>query len=438
MKNTKVAFTPPMGWNSWDCFGASVTEDEVKQNAQYMAENLLRHGWEYVVVDIQWYEPNANSSIYRPFADLNMDEFGRLLPAENRFPSAAQGKGFRPLADYVHQLGLKFGIHIMRGIPRQAVSANTAILGSQYHARDIAHPYSICPWNTDMYGVDAQKPGAQEYYDSLLSLYSAWGVDFIKVDDISYTSFGVDPYAGKDEIELIHHAIKHCGRDIVLSLSCGPAPFEHAQHLANHSHMWRLTADLWDRWQDINAMFDTCAKWAPYCGEGQWPDADMLPLGHIALRSAEHGAPERYCQLTRDEQRTMMTLWCIAKSPLMVGAHLPDNDAETLNLLTNDEVLAVNQTAHSPRQLLHSGFQRHSVLWRSEGVDGQIYLAVFNTMNIATHIAVGLDTLGLTGKYHIRDLWERRDCGMAQNKLDVELPCHGCILYSLTAAAPVR
>lgn len=431
MKNSNVAKTPPMGWNSWDCFGASVCEEEVKQNARYVQQHLLSHGWQYIVVDIQWYEPTADGSVYHPFADLCMDAYGRLIPAENRFPSAANGKGFAPLAAYVHDLGLKFGIHIMRGIPRQAVARNTPILNSTHTAREIAHPYNICPWNTDMYGVEAAKPGAQAYYDSLLELYASWGVDFIKVDDISYTDFGKDTYAGRYEIELIENAIRHCGRDIVLSLSCGPAPLAHADHLMAHSHMWRITADLWDRWEDIACMFDTCAAWTPYMGEGHWPDADMLPLGHIALRGTEHGDGERFCRLTPAEQRTMMTLWCMAKSPLMIGAHLPDNDPATLELITNDEVLAVNQHARNPRQVLHAGYHDRFAIWMSTGEDGRAFLSITNLDYTPVQGYIDLEALGLEGTYQLRDLWEHQDCGCVTKGFEVPLEIHGSKLFSL-------
>ena len=166
MDKNLCALNPPRGWNSWDCYGAAVTEEILKKNADYMARYLKQYGYEYVVCDIQWYEPEAKSSHYRDFADLCMDEYGRTVPAENRFPSSAGGAGFRPIADYVHNLGLKFGIHIMRGIPRQAVHANTPVKGTEYTARQIAHPASICAWNTDMYGLDYTRPGAQEYIDS--------------------------------------------------------------------------------------------------------------------------------------------------------------------------------------------------------------------------------------------------------------------------------
>ncbi|MXO80523.1 alpha-galactosidase, partial [Paenibacillus sp. OT2-17] len=209
MKHHLTAHTPPMGWNSWDCYGAAVREEEVRGNAQYMAEHLKEYGWEYVVVDIQWYESGAVSSQYRPFVPLEMDSFSRLIPAVNRFPSAADGRGFQALAEYVHGLGLKFGIHIMRGISRQAVHQDTPILGTTATARQIAHPNSICPWNTDMYGVDASKEGAQEYYNSLFDMYAEWGVDFVKVDAIAASHlYGIH----LAEIELIRRAIAQCGR----------------------------------------------------------------------------------------------------------------------------------------------------------------------------------------------------------------------------------
>jgi hypothetical protein len=174
------AGTPPMGWNSWDSYGTTVREDQVKANADVMAARLLKLGWNYIVVDIQWYEPNAQGHDYKPGARLLMDSYGRLIPATNRFPSAAGDRGFGPLAAYVHGKGLKFGIHIMRGIPRQAVNENTPIWHSQYHAAEIADRTHVCEWNPDMYGIDMSKPGAQDYYDSIAALYASWGVDFVR------------------------------------------------------------------------------------------------------------------------------------------------------------------------------------------------------------------------------------------------------------------
>ncbi|NLC64984.1 MAG: glycoside hydrolase family 27 protein, partial [Erysipelothrix sp.] len=263
----------PKGWNSWDCYGASVTEAEVIANAEVLKSELFDLGWDTVVVDIQWYEPTANSSMYHKFADLEMDAYSRLMPAVNRFPSSADGVGFKVLGQKIHDMGLKFGIHIMRGIPRQAVHRNTPLKGTEYTARDIAHPNSIAPWNTDMYGVDPNHPGSQMYYDSIFELYASWGVDYIKVDDIADSKI----YGGHlPEIEMIQKAIQNSGRDMVLSLSPGPANIEHAEFMQEHANLWRMTDDFWDLWELLYGMFERCRIWAPYVKEGSYPDADML------------------------------------------------------------------------------------------------------------------------------------------------------------------
>ncbi|MEK3883043.1 glycoside hydrolase family 27 protein [Paenibacillus sp. PL2-23] len=422
MSHLSIATTPPMGWNSWDCYGASVTEEEVLGNAQYMADHMLEFGWEYVVVDIQWYEPGANSSIYRPFVPLVMDEYSRLVPATNRFPSAAGGRGFKPLSDRIHGMGLKFGIHIMRGIPRQAVHNDSPILGTSVTASQIASKNSICQWNTDMYGIDADKEGAQAYYDSLFQLYASWGVDFVKVDDISF------PYSA-GEIELIRRAIDRCGRPMVLSLSCGPAPLEMAEHLKANANMWRMTADYWDRWEDLFDEFDKCNQWSAHVGEGHWPDADMLPLGHLAIRSYEHGIGDRWTRFTHEEQMTMMTLWSIFRSPLMVGGELRDNDEWTLSLLTNPEVLRLVTHSSGGRQLFRRG---DAVAWTATDVDGSTYLALFNTGVTPLNMEVALDLMKLSGTYQLRDLWALEDLGAAESRVAAEVLPHGARLFKLS------
>ncbi|MBW4082147.1 glycoside hydrolase family 27 protein [Paenibacillus sp. S150] len=399
MSHLQYAKTPPMGWNSWDCYGAAVTEAEIRGNAEYMAENLREFGWDTIVVDIQWYEPGAVSSQYRPFVPLVMDEYSRLLPAVNRFPSAAEGLGFRPLADYVHSLGLKFGIHIMRGIARQAVHAASPIKGSPATARDIAHPNSICPWNTDMYGVDAGKEGAQAYYNSLFGLYAEWGVDFVKVDDIAASRL-YDTH--QPEIELIHSAIQHCGRPMILSLSPGPAPVPYAEFLAGHANMWRITDDFWDRWELLLDMFDRCERWQGHTGNGCWPDCDMLPLGHIGIRSVDGGGADRWTRFTPDEQITMMTLWSIFRSPLFFGGELRDNDEWTNRLLTNREVLEMHRTSSGAHLVSRKGNQ---VVWSAEGTGGVRYAALFNTGESPQEISVRLAELDLAGPVSALELW---------------------------------
>jgi alpha-galactosidase len=411
-----------MGWNSWDCFGTTVKESEVKANADYMASRLRRYGWQYIVVDIQWSDPKAKAHGYRPNADLAMDAYGRLIPAVNRFPSAASDRGFKPLADYVHSHGLKFGIHIMRGIPRQAVRANLPIHGSSFHAADVANRASICSWNTDMYGVDMTKPGAQDYYDSIAQLYASWGVDFIKADNM------LDPLHA-DEIEALSRAIDKTRRPIVLSLSPGPTNTRDARFLARNAEMWRISNDFWDRWQDLKHQFALLANWAPFAKPGSWPDADMLPLGRIAIR-AERG-DDRMTHFTHDEQHTLMSLWAIAQSPLMYGGDLPSNDAFSLSLLTNEEVLNANQNGTNGHQLFRDGDQ---IAWVSDVPHlSSKYLAVFNAGdNSPRDIRVDFARLGLPSTCEIRDLWQKTSLGTTNRSHIFHLASHASGLYKLT------
>lgn len=411
--------TPPMGWNSWDSFATTITEDEAKAETDYMAAHLASHGWQYMVVDIQWYEPNATGFNYRKGAKLTMDEYGRLLPAPNRFPSAAGGAGFKALADYVHAKGLKFGIHMMRGIPRQAVAQNTAILGSAAHAADIADTQSTCPWNGDMYGVDMTKPGAQEYYDSEFKQFADWGVDFVKIDDLSR------PYH-TSEIEAIRKAVDSAGRPIVFSTSPGETPLSQAAHISQHANMWRISDDFWDNWKSLLHQVALCPKWAPYTGNGHYPDADMLPLGMIRQgRSMTH--------FTHDEQYTLMSLWCIFRSPLIFGGDLMKMDDFTLSLITNDEVLAVDQHSSGNRQLFN---QNGQLAWVAD-VPGSPdkYVALFNLLDKGTSIDSGapvtvkLSDLGYAGSCRVRDLWQGRDLGTSKDAFSPVLPWHGAGLY---------
>ncbi len=364
------ALTPPMGWNSWDCFGPTVVESEVKANADYMAKKLLPYGWEYIVVDIRWFVENDKAGGYNQRNPIYVyDAYGRYTPALNRFPSAADGKGFKPLAEYIHSKGLKFGIHIMRGIPKAAVREKLPIKGADGITCDmIANNDSACTWLRDNFKVDCTKPGAQQYYNSLFDMYAEWGVDFIKIDDLSR------PYH-TGEIAMIRHAIDQCGRPMVLSMSPGETPLNQYEHASTHANMWRTVDDFWDNWTQLNYQFTVCAKWAPYIKPGAWPDADMLPLGKISVRG-ERGE-ERYTGFSRDEQYTLMNLWSIFKSPLMFGGDLPQNDSFTDSLLTNREVLYVHGHSTGNKQLSRT---ENKIIWTAEDpANGDKFAALFNT-----------------------------------------------------------
>jgi alpha-galactosidase len=419
--------TPPMGWNSWDSFGTTLTEAQAREQADYMAAHLLPHGWRILTVDIQWYEPGASGHSYRADAPLTMDAWGRLLPAPNRFPLAADGAGFRPLADYVHGKGLQLGIHLMRGVPRLAVARRLPVKGASVSAADIADRASVCPWNPDMYGVDMSKPGAQAYYDSVFELIASWGVDFVKLDDISR------PYHEHErEIDAVRRAIDRTGRSIVLSLSPGETALSAADHVKQHANMWRISDDFWDTWPALLEQFERLARWNPHRGPGHWPDADMLPLGVLDLG-------RRRTRFTPDEQRTLMTLWSIARSPLIHGGDMTRTDAATLELLTNDEVIAVDQHSEGNQPLFdRDGF----VAWIANVAGSRDrYLALFNTRDrgptasAAAPIRVLLAELGLTGRCRVHDLWSHEDLALAGPALVASVPWHGAVLYRLTPAS---
>jgi alpha-galactosidase len=382
MDKNAFAPTPPMGWNSYDYYDTTVTEDRVRANADIMAARLRPFGWEYVVVDIQWYAHGAGTLRdryqYLPFGEIELDEYSRALPCPERFPSAAGGKGFGPLADYVHGLGLKFGIHIMRGIPRIAAHRGGAILGTDVLADEVADPASICAWNPDMYGLRPDEQGSRAYYESLFELYAEWGVDFVKCDDICR----MDAASAKKETILLHDAIQKAGRPMVLSLSPGPALLAEAWHYERYANMWRITDDLWDTWPHVLNMFVRCEHWQDHVADGRYPDCDMLPLGVIGKGFGD----ERSSRLTHDEQRTVMTLWCIFRSPLMLGAELTLLDDETVSLITNASVLSLLSRSRGARQVERD---ERRAIWLSEDIeDGSIYLAVFNLADEARTVAI--------------------------------------------------
>jgi alpha-galactosidase len=423
-----LAATPPLGWNSWDAFGTTINEAQFKANADWFAKHLKTYGWEYVVIDMEWFVSNPTAEGGAKTAQFAMDSYGRYIPPANRFPSAESGAGFKPLADYVHARGLKFGIHILRGVPKEAVKKNLPIEDSKFHTAEAAITSDTCPWNGDSYGV-ADNAAGQAYYDSIARLYASWGVDFVKVDCISS-----HPYKG-DEIRMLSAALAKTNRPIVLSLSPGPAPMDKADEMRKYAQMWRISEDVWDIWrgkvaefpQGVGDQFATAAKWAALTEPGHWPDADMLPIGRLG--PAPGWGQPRSTRLTHNEQRTLLTLWSMFRSPLMVGGSLPDADDWTTSLLTNPEVIAVDQHSADGRQVLATDT---TVVWlsRPESRDGY-YLALFNVSPEAHEIQYEWKQLGLiSGDYKVRDLWEHKEIGAAKS-LDVTLPSHGGVLYGL-------
>lgn len=423
---TILAPTPPMGWNSWDAYGETITESDVRANAAWMAEHLKSYGWEYVVVDEGWYVTNHSPGTSAAAAEFNLDSHGRYTPAVNTIPSAEHDAGFKPLAEYIHSLGLKFGIHILRGIPKEAVRRDLPIAGSSFHATDAADVSDTCPWNPYNYGLDTHSPAAQAYYDSIVRLYAGWGVDLIKVDCISSR-----PYKG-EEIRIFSQALRKVRRPIVLSLSPGAAPLDKAAELRRYSQMWRISDDVWDVWhgdkdfpQGVENQFARAAKWAPFSGPGHWPDADMLPIGR--LEPSPGWEKPRTTRLTHDEQRTMLTLWSIFRSPLMMGGNLTLCDEWTESALTNAELIGVDQHSTASHAVISTG---QAAVWLAtpESENGA-YVAVFNLDSSPQSYHYSWKELGLKrDKYALRDLWEHEDLGSTEF-IEVKLPAHASALY---------
>ena len=433
-----VAPTPPMGWNSFDAYDCRINEAQFREIVDYMADNLLSNGWNYAVIDYIWWHPNPGdlknpkrryghpdiryAPDGKPLDPTTIDKYGRLLPAVERFPSAGNGKGFKPLADYVHSKGMRFGIHIMRGIHRAAYYSDLPIKGTDWSARDIAVTSDTCNWCNHMYGVDGSKQGAQEYYNSLFELYASWEIDFVKVDDI------LAPGYHEKEIEMIRKAIDNCGRPIVLSLSPGEAPVDKSVHLSENANMWRISADFWDEWDKLVNNFDLLNYWSSSVKAGTWPDADMLPIGRISLEGRPHG-PERYSNFTIPEHYTLLSLWMISRSPLILGSYLPDLQDTVLKMITNPEVIAVNQNSSGNRQLFN---RDGTAAWIADDpLSGGKYIALFNLQDKPDKVIFYPDSVNMSGSFKVRDLWKRKDLGIFEKEFKINIEPHGAMMFRL-------
>ena len=357
MNKNDFAKKPPMGWNSYDCFGHAVDEDEFKANVDYIADNLKDYGWEYCVVDFCWSYPKKGE-IYAPSqkfengkfdVELCLDEWGRPIPAPSKFPSA--NGSFKYLADYCHQRGLKFGIHLMRGIPRQAVEYKLPIKGASGITADMVISGEDCEWLNHNKGMDMDSAGAQEFLDSIFEQYAEWDVDYIKLDDASR------PYTAgrRKEVEGYHKAIMKTGREMVLSLSPGAissktAPIEEAEHFIKYSNAWRIKDDVWDDSRHLRDIFPIAKKWVPFIGSGHYPDCDMLPIGRL-LKCGGFGG-ERDSRLTENEKEMMLTLWAFVRSPLMMGGHLPESRESDLKYFKQKEIIDINQNSTENRIMI--------------------------------------------------------------------------------------
>jgi melibiase-like protein len=401
------AQTPPLGWNSFDSYGVYLHEKAAHANLDAMAKKLKPAGYEYFVVDNGWFGeyklvPGTMYPAEKHASDIHVNEYGLFQPSKTYFPN-----GLKPLIDKAHRLGLKFGVHLMRGIPRKAVELNLPVQGTKYTARDIANTDSICKWCHYNYGVDMTKPGAQAFYNSLINQLAGWGIDFIKADDLV-------PFP--DEIVGYANAIEQTGRDIAFSLSPGGKWKKSDLPYYRRGNMLRITADIWDRREDVEKGFDA---WRDFQGTdypGFWPDLDMIPFGQLLMMSPKEHAGEgsvalagkgykRACQLTKPQMRSFLTQRAMAASPLVVGGDLPTLDDFSLSLLTNKQMLACNQNgvmgANTYRQ---DDFEVWLTPDRMQ--PGRGWLGIFNRSESGRSVRFSIGQLGVEATPHqMHDIW---------------------------------
>lgn len=438
-----LAQTPPMGWNSFDSYGVYLHEKVAMENLEAFAQKLKPHGYEYFVIDAGWFGEFKlqDGTIYpaeKHASKMKFNEFGLLQPSDTYFPN-----GFKKLIDRCHELGLKFGLHLMRGIPRAALKANLPIKDTQYFAQDIADTTSICNWNHQNYGVDMSKPGAQEFYNSLMNQMAEWGVDFIKYDDIV-------PFP--EEVKGVANAIAQCGRPMVLSLSPGDNVDPNQLEAFQKGHMLRVTPDIWDDQKGINECFTEWRKWQGKERVGFWIDMDMIPFGQLQLMSPKPAGVKgdesktelvkkmksgelasfellagkgfnRISEFTKDQMYTFITLRALSASPLMLGGDLPTLDEFSLKLITDKNVIECNQNGVMGRLVYEeAGIE----IWKTQKKDSKdAWIGIFNRSEEGKSVSLIPEKLGLdaTTAIKLQDIWNEKEV----NKLDFELNPNGVV-----------
>jgi len=424
-----LAQTPPMGWNSFDSYGVYLHEKAALENVEAFAEKLKPYGYEYFVIDAGWFgefklQEGTKFPAEKHAAKMKFNEFGLLQPSDTYFPN-----GMQHIIDRCHELGLKFGLHLMRGIPRAAVKENTPVKGTKYFAQDIADTTSICSWNRQNYGVDMSKPGAQEFYNSLMNQMAGWGVDFIKYDDIV-------PFP--EEVKAVANAIAQCGRPMILSLSPGGKVDPNHLEAFQKGHMLRVTPDIWDEQKGINECFEAWHKWQGKERAGFWIDMDMIPFGQLQMmspkpagvtgnetkselamkiKSGEIASFEqlagkgfnRWSEFTKDQMYTFITLRALSASPLMMGGDLPTLDDFSLKLITDKDILECNQNG----VMGHLVYEANGIeIWKTPKQNSKGgWIGIFNRNNELKSVSFKDENFGseFTPSSKLFDIWNNKE-----------------------------
>jgi hypothetical protein len=408
------AKSPPLlGWSSWSstwsALGQKMNEHYIKAQADVMAAKLKSSGFTYINLDDGW--------------SGGFDEHGRLQADPRKFPG-----GIAALAAYVHGKGLKLGIYLTPGLRIGAWQANGTVAGTAIHLQDIAD--AAQQGNTQSkgggraYRIDYAKPGAKEYVQSYADMLASWGVDYIKMDFVGPGGGNVKADT-REDIKQWHQAIQKTGRPIWLELS-NSLSIANIETWKAYSNGWRIENDIENygkdgkltRWAKVAVRFHDAPKWAAYAGPGGWNDLDSVEIGN----GDKDG-------LTPDERQTVMTLWAISCSPLILGSDLTKLDDGDLAILTNAEVLAVVQLPVIATPLSQNEKQQ---VWHAKNPDGSFTVALFNLGDADARVSAMWSDLGLSGAAAVRDLWGRRDLGKFDNGYQSTLASHACRLLRVT------
>lgn len=377
----KIALTPPMGWNDWNCWAVSIDQEKVWKAAKaFIDKGLADHGWTYINIDDAWQGDRSG-------------EFGGLQGNE-KFPD------IKGLADKVHSMGLKLGIY----------STPWAISYAGYPGGS-----SLTPADGKEIPENKRYLGEESFAENDAKQWAAWTIDYLK-----YDWHPNDP----EHIGEMETALRDTDRDIVYSLS-NSAPFEIADYLKDHANCWRTTGDIRDNWESMSSIGFSQAKWTPFGGPGHWNDPDMLVVGYVGWGPNLHPS-----DLTPDEQYTHISLWCLRSAPLLIGCDLDRLDDFTLNLLTNDEVLELDQDPLGDQAVpvfMDGDFQ----VWAKNMEDGTKAVGLFNLGDSKGTVKIDWDKLGISGSQIVRDLWRQKDLGDYKDAFDAKVASHGVILVRI-------
>lgn len=392
----EIALTPPMGWNHYNIYGTRITQEQVLTQAKAMANSgLINYGWSYINIDDGWQGKRGG-------------KHQAILPDSSRFPN------MQALVDEVHGLGLKIGTYSTPWVESYGHRVGGSAMNPEgifeRSKENIARNKKLLP-----YAI-----GTYHFWDNDAKQITEWGFDYLKYD--------WNPIE-MPETKAMYDALRNSGRDVVYSLS-NSTPFESIKDLSTVSNAWRTGGDIKDNWKSLKSRIFTQDKWAPYAKPGHWNDPDMMILGVVGWNAAEKWPSK----LTADEQYTHMSAWCLMSVPLLLGNDISKLDAFTFSLLTNQEVLAVNQDLLGKQAMVISRNEDMGVMAK-DLEDGSKAAGLFNLSdNGAQPVILKWKDLGIKGKYIVRDLWRQKDLGVFEDEFKADVAQHGVIMVSVRAA----